>query len=82
MNATALYPEKMEYRSDFLFEKVSFWDGFFSVFSLFSNRVKINASKTEEEADAKAMQQDWWMVWKDIYKAMQDFNEDKKVNHE
>lgn len=74
MNTTAMQHTYQKYRSDFLFEKISFSESFFSIFNFWGNNVKINDSRSEEEADAKALQNDFAMVGKDINNAMENFN--------
>lgn len=77
MNSSTLTMAYEKYRSDFLFERISPAESFFSIFNFWGNNIKINDSKTEEEADAKALQNDFVMVGKDLNNAMKDFSKQK-----
>lgn len=70
------------YRSDFLFGKISFFDSISSIFRPFKSWVKINYSISEEEADARALNCDFWMVGKDLVNAMNTFNSGRNHNGE
>jgi hypothetical protein len=53
-------------KTDFLLPKISFWKGFGSVLSLEGNQPKFNTSKSDAEADYKAIKSDWDMVGEDF----------------
>ena len=53
-------------RTDFLFPERDFWSGISSVFDVFAQRKKFNLSKSGQEADTKALRNDWEMVGQDI----------------
>ena len=49
-----------------LFAESSFWEGFARVLDLGDNLSTYNFSRTEEEADFRAIQSDWQIVGKDL----------------
>ncbi len=53
-------------RTDFLFPKRDFWTGFSSVLDIFASDKKFNSSKSGEDADFKAIRNDWEMVGQDF----------------
>lgn len=59
-------------RTDFLFPKRSFLKGFSSVINIFgeSSESLFNTSKSEEEADSKALSSDWEMIGRDFKKVI------------
>jgi len=59
-----------EKRTDFLFVNRSFLTGFSSVLNIAGNNKKFNSSKSSEEADLKAIRNDWEMVGEDIRKSI------------
>jgi len=60
--------------TDFLFTKQSFIRGLGSIGNL-DGTILFNSSKTDEEADAKAIFSDWQMVGNDIRKAINEHAE-------
>lgn len=54
--------------TDFLFTKPSFWTGFARIFDLFGTFDDFNTSSSDEEADVKAILNDWAMVGQDLEK--------------
>ncbi|MEZ5006960.1 MAG: hypothetical protein R2753_02280 [Chitinophagales bacterium] len=60
---------KKLYHTDYLFSKSSFLDGLGSIFNISGNYYNFNYSKTEEEADSKAIKNDWGVVGDDIREA-------------
>jgi hypothetical protein len=63
-------------RTDFLFVKRGFWSGFSSVLDIFAEGKKFNSSKDGNEADSKALQNDWEMVGQDIRKSLKELSFD------
>jgi nuclear transport factor 2 (NTF2) superfamily protein len=55
-----------ENKTDFLLPRTSFWKGFGSVLSVEGNQLKFNTSKSDAEADYKAIKSDWDMVGNDF----------------
>lgn len=62
--------ETKEVRTDFLLPKRGFFTGFASVFSIAGDTVDFNTSNSGEEADLKAIQNDWEMIGNDIREAL------------
>jgi hypothetical protein len=56
------------YRSDFLFTRSSFLTGAGSVLNISGNYFPFNYSKSDEDADSKAIEFDWGMVGLDLEK--------------
>lgn len=54
-------------KTDFLTARPSFWSGFARLFDFFGTFDDYNRSRNEQEADARAFNNDWNMV-------VQDFN--------
>lgn len=68
------------FRTDFLLPKNDFWIGMGSVLNIRGSYFDYNTSKTELEADRKALMHDWGMVGDDIENARVKFyNKNKKV---
>jgi len=78
MNSYATCNLNTEYRTDFLFWQITFLDSVTSIFTPFKSGVKINYSNSSEEADAKALKCDFWMVGQDLRKAMDTFNSENQ----
>ena len=57
------------YRSNRLFHRASFIDGVGSIINVFGNYYDFNYSKTGEETDRKAIENDWGVVGDDIRNA-------------
>lgn len=64
-----------EKRTDFLFPKRNFFTGFASIFSI-AGDVRINTSNSGEEADCKAISNDWDMIGQDFRTALNKLNKD------
>lgn len=59
-----------------LFHRTSFLDGIGSIINIFGNYFDFNFSNTGEEADKKAIENDWEVVGDDIRKAVQKMNDE------
>lgn len=59
-----------QYRSDFLLPKKSFLSGIGSVFNLFGDFYTFDVSKSEDEADRKALLNDLRMINQDYLKTI------------
>lgn len=59
--------------SDFLFVTPTFLLGAASVLDIGGTLIEYNTSKSELEADTKAIRSDWQMVGQDICKALIDY---------
>lgn len=70
--------KRLKYRTDFLFVSNSFGLGFVSIFNLGGNYYPFNASRSEAEADTKAMWIDWGVVGEDIRNAIALFRRSMK----
>lgn len=55
-----------------LFATPSFWVGIAQTFDFFGDFIVYNESRTPEEADAKALYNDWKMIGDDIQSSMTD----------
>lgn len=64
--------ENEDFCTDFLFADTSIVAGAGSVINVFGNYYDFNYSKSEEEADIKAIKCDWYMIGKDIRKALRE----------
>lgn len=64
--------KKSNFHTDFLTPDTSFWVGAGSVFNLSGNYYDFAVSKSESEADRKAMCSDWGMVGQDIKTVSQE----------
>lgn len=62
--------KNIKYRSDFLFPKTSFMVGSGSILNLGGNYYRYNDSRTEAEADSKALMSDWGVIGQDINEVM------------
>ena len=58
--------KKSNFHTDFLTPNTGFWVGAGSAFNLAGNYYDFAVSKSENEADRKAMSSDWGMVGQDI----------------
>lgn len=63
---------KNKFMSDFLFSTPDFFVGAGSVINIAGNYYSFNASDSENEADAKAMENDFKIVGQDIYNVLAD----------
>jgi hypothetical protein len=61
-----------KYCTDFLFGNNNFLIGMGSAFSLFGDYFSYNTSKSGQEADKKAMENDWGVVGQDIQEAISE----------
>ncbi len=61
---------KKKFRTDFLYPKNSPLIGAGSIFNIAGNYFDFNYSNTPEEADAKAIANDWGVVGQDLKEAM------------
>jgi hypothetical protein len=61
---------KVSGRTDFLFTRPSFGSGVARAFDLFGHFDSYNTSSSEEEADQRAIANDWLAVGKDLGQAM------------
>lgn len=68
------------YSTDFLVAKKGFISGMSRVLDLSSakNKKSYNTSLSVEEADRKALKNDWLMVGQDLYGAMNEFEQKYK----
>lgn len=57
---------KIKYHSDFLFSQGSFSIGVGSIFNIPGNYYLFNYSKSDKEADTKAIKSDWGMIKQDF----------------
>jgi len=63
----------VRYRTDFLLPKNNFLVGMGSILNLAGSYFEYNYSRSEREADLKALTSDWDNVGEDIKKAKKDF---------
>jgi hypothetical protein len=66
-------------KSDFLFAQPSFASGVARVLDLWGQFDAYNASSTPDEADAKAIAADWFVVGQDIIDAVEQYDTESKV---
>jgi hypothetical protein len=62
--------KKKKFSSDFLLPRNNFFVGMGSVLNLGGNYFEYNTSKSDIEADKKALSSDWWNVGNDIKTAL------------
>ncbi|MCK5416665.1 hypothetical protein KAI92_04525 [Candidatus Parcubacteria bacterium] len=67
----------MSDNSTFLFARPSFIEGVSRVMDLGGTMQVYNNSKTENEADFKALKKDWEIVGKDIFDAINKYGQKK-----
>lgn len=65
---------KKIYRSDFLFSSIDFVIGAGSIINLAGNYFDFNSCETSEEADKKAIENDWGVIGQDIQKSIYNKN--------
>lgn len=70
---------KKKYRTDQLFPRTNFLIGAGSIFNIPGKYYQFNYSETEEDADSKAIENDWGVIGQDIRKAIQDQEEEKEI---
>lgn len=63
---------KKRYRTDYLFSTSSFLSGMGTVINLAGNYYNFNSYRTESEADAIAIGNDFKMIGQDIYDALEN----------
>lgn len=66
-----------KYSTTFLLPKTSFVDWVKSIFNTNGDFFQFNTSESWEEADKKAIENDFWMVGKDIKYAITNFSIDE-----
>lgn len=64
---------KLRYKTDFLLPKNNFWVGMGSVLNLAGSYFEYNYSKSDREADLKALSSDWDNVGEDIRNAKRSY---------
>ncbi|MBI2459265.1 MAG: hypothetical protein HYV53_01795 [Parcubacteria group bacterium] len=67
----------MSYNSTFLFARPSFVEGMARVIDLGSTMQIYNSSKSEKEADVKALKKDWEAVGEDVAYAIKEYERKK-----
>lgn len=65
--------KKLKYRTDFLCPKNDFWIGMGTVLNLAGHYFEFNYSKSDRDADIKALTSDWENVGNDIRKSKESF---------
>jgi len=63
-----------KYKTGFLYTKHSAMIGAGSIFNISGNYFDFNYSKTLQEADNKAIENDWGMIGEDLKKAIKSFS--------
>ena len=61
------------YKTDFLFSEPGFVEGMAHVFDVGGTFTSYNVSKSDKEADYKALKSDWGIVGQDIQKAVDSY---------
>lgn len=69
--------ENKKFTSDFLFPNSSFAIGFGSVLNIFGNYYSYNASKSDLEADSKALLSDVGVIGQDMTKVLENVKREK-----
>ena len=69
----------IRYKTDYLLPKNNFWVGMGSILNLTGSYFKYNYSKSDNEADLKALISDWDNIGEDIRKSKNSF--EKKNKH-
>lgn len=65
-----------QYKTNRLFHRTSVLDGISSIINIPGNYFEFNYSKSGEEADKKALENDWGVVGDDIRKAAKTTNDE------
>lgn len=65
----------MNNESTFLFARPSFFEGVARVMDIGATMQTYNNSRTEKEADLKALKKDWEVVGKDISNAIKQYEQ-------
>lgn len=68
----------IKYRTDYLLPKNNLWVGMGSILNLAGSYFDYNYSKTEKEADFKAIMSDWENVGVDVKKSKEKFENKHK----
>lgn len=68
----------VKYRTDYLLPKNNFWVGMGSTLNLAGSYFEYNYSKSEMEADLKALASDWGNVGEDIRKSTENFESENE----
>lgn len=68
------------YSSTFLLPEASFAIWAWSVFNLAWNYLEFNNSESPNEADRKAIQNDFGMVWSDLLVGIENFRKEENEN--
>jgi hypothetical protein len=63
---------KKRYKTGFLLPTVSFLTGMASAFSIWGNFYSFKTSESGEEADCRAIENDWQMVGQDLEDALHE----------
>jgi len=66
------------YKTNTLFHRTSLTDGFGSIINVAGNYYVFNYSRLGEEADQKAIENDWGVIGNDILKAVSELK--KEIN--
>ncbi len=72
---------KNRYRTSHICPRNSFWTGLGSIFNIFGNYYDFNYSKSEIDADAKAIANDWNMVGQDMKDVLKQHAKKKPSKH-
>lgn len=68
----------IRYKTNYLFPKNNFWVGMGSVLNISGSYFDYNYSRTENEADLKALISDWINVGEDIKESIEKFENKNK----
>ncbi len=68
----------LRYKTNYLLPKNNFWVGMGSILNLAGSYFEYNYSKSEKEADLKALTSDWDNVEEDIRKSQNIFETENK----
>ena len=69
-------PKLKRYKTNTLFHRTSFLDGIGSIINIPGNYFDFNYSKSREDADREAIENDWGVVGNDIRKAAEKTNDE------
>lgn len=69
---------RFRYSTDYLLPMNNFWVGMGSILNLAGNYFEYNYSKSDNEADLKALTSDWENVGEDIRKSKRSFESENK----
>jgi hypothetical protein len=71
-----------KFHTNRLYCRSSYLSGWAHVFNIYGNYCKFNYSKSQEQADIRALQSDWEAVGMDMQKAIDLLSEKSNVNAE